>query len=643
MIHICLVHFDVNHKRDICVFYDNIICALDENGQSVCKQVKNNYAKRPGWNRYVAGYYEQALEATKEWDLAGRPRHGPIFENKKLTNARYKYAIRFISKNEQSMRSDSLASKLLSNNVVGFWKEVRSLSSVKASLPCTVDGITGSENIVECWRRHYSSLFNCVHYDGFNVDRIVKNDCIAVTAHEVFQAIQMLPANKTCGANGIYAEHLVHASIRLSPLLAICFSSCLTHGVLPDSLLSIILVPVIKDKAGRMGSLDNYRPIALASIVSKVLERILLGRIQDLINSPDNQFGFKSKHGTDLCIFALKEMIGNHKNKNSTVLMCFIDASKAFNRVNHGKLFLKMSQRGVRQYILRILAYWYAHQVMQVKWGNSVSGPFRVGNGVRQGGILSPVLFCLYMSDLSQELNACRTGCMIGSTLVNHLMYADDLVVLSPSSEGLQELLNVCSKYGVEFDVKYNPCKSVIMICRTKEDKSVEFPRFTLCGNDLTVCHKYKYLGHFITEDLSDDEDIYRQCRMMYAQANTLVRRFGACTAEVKKTLFKAYCTALYTAHLWSNYKRVSIRKLNVAYNDCLRILLKKPRWESASQMLVSAGVKTFYAALRCLMHRFICRLNVCENIIIRSLTSVKLSATRYQSELWRHWYSCLL
>lgn len=111
------------------------------------------------------------------------------------------------------------------------------------------------------------------------------------------------------------------------------------------------VIKVIKDKAGRMGSLDNYRPIALASIVSKVLERILLGRIQDLINSPDNQFGFKSKHGTDLCIFALKEMIGNYKNKNSTVLMCFIDASKAFDRVNHGKRFLKMSQRGVPQYI----------------------------------------------------------------------------------------------------------------------------------------------------------------------------------------------------------------------------------------------------------------------------------------------------
>ncbi len=77
-------------------------------------------------------------------------------------------------------------------------------------------------------------------------------------------------------------------------------------------------------------------------------------------------------------------------------------------------------------YLIRILAYWYTNQTMQVKWGDSVSGPFRVGNGVRQGGILSPVLFNLYVDDLSKRLNACKSGCMIGDKLVNHLMYTDD-------------------------------------------------------------------------------------------------------------------------------------------------------------------------------------------------------------------------
>ena len=271
---------------------------------------------------------------------------------------------------------------------------MRVLNNNKAPPPCTVDGISGPENIAERWKQHYYNLFNCIHSDVFNVDAIEYST--PIMANEVHEAILRLPTNKSCGADNIHAEHLIYASKRLCPLLAICFSSCLIHGVLPDSLLSVTLVPVIKDKAGRMGSLDNYRPIALASILSKVLERILLSRLQDYISTTHNQFGFKPKHSTDLCIFALKEVIRKYKSHNSSVLLCFIDASKAFDRVNHWKLFSKMCERGVPCYILRILVYWYAHQVMQVRWGGSISDPFSVSNGVRQGGILSPVLFSLY-------------------------------------------------------------------------------------------------------------------------------------------------------------------------------------------------------------------------------------------------------
>ena len=86
----------------------------------------------------------------------------------------------------------------------------------------------------------------------------------------------------------------------------------MTHGVLPDSMLTVTLVPVIKDKAGKVGGLDNYRPIALASVLSKVLEIIVLDRLCSYLCTSYNQFGFKAKHGTELCIYALKEMVETH-------------------------------------------------------------------------------------------------------------------------------------------------------------------------------------------------------------------------------------------------------------------------------------------------------------------------------------------
>lgn len=114
-----------------------------------------------------------------------------------------------------------------------------------------------------------------------------------------------------------------------------------------------------------------------------------MARIDKIIPSTDNQFGFKPKHGTDMCIYALKELLSDYKSKNSSFFICFLDASKAFDRVNHRKLFHKLCQAGVPRYIVRCLSYWYANQTMQVKWANCVSAPFQVCNGVRQGSILS--------------------------------------------------------------------------------------------------------------------------------------------------------------------------------------------------------------------------------------------------------------
>uniref|UniRef100_A0A671UZC4 Reverse transcriptase domain-containing protein n=1 Tax=Sparus aurata TaxID=8175 RepID=A0A671UZC4_SPAAU len=368
------------------------------------------------------------------------------FEHKKRANANFKYALRFIKRNEKTMRADSLAHKLQNNSHNDFWKEVRMLNNCKTSLPSNIDGVSGADEISQLWQKHYSDLFNCVKSNSYSVGSLDNTENAIVSIQEVYEEVMKLGNNKACGMDNITAEHLKLASKKLYPLLAICFTGLLVHGILPDSILSVVLVPVIKDKAGKLNSSENYRPIALASILSKVLEKILLNRLEQYILTTDNQFGFKRKHGTDMCIFALKEILDKYNRQNSTIFMCFIDASKAFDRVNHEKLFNKLDQRGVPRFIVRILVFWYAHQTMRVKWGNSVSTPFYVNNGVRQGGILSPFLFNIYMDDLSLQLNECGTGCLVGNSLINHLMYADDLVILCPYSAGLQQLLRICSQ-----------------------------------------------------------------------------------------------------------------------------------------------------------------------------------------------------
>ena len=145
---------------------------------------------------------------------------------------------------------------------------------------------------------------------------------IIVTSDEVAMAIRKLSTGKSSGLDGIYAEHLLHCSQRFVTMLAMCFTGLFVHGFLPDTMLEIVLVPVIKDKTGRIDQVDNYRPIALASVISKVVEIILLSRISGLLETCHNQFGFKQSLGTDTCIYVLKEIVDKYRSLNGGLFMC---------------------------------------------------------------------------------------------------------------------------------------------------------------------------------------------------------------------------------------------------------------------------------------------------------------------------------
>ena len=143
--------------------------------------------------------------------------------------------------------------------------------------------------------------------------------------------------------------------------------------------------------------------------------------------------------------------------------VAFLDASKAFDRVNRQKLITKLTQLDVPKYLLRVICNEYNNQSVCVRWGSTYTQFFPVGNGVKQGEKLSPLLFNVYMDDLSVQLHTKPTGCSFGTTVVNHLIYADDLLSFAPSGEGLQTLLDCCYIYSCEYDVQFNVSKSLIM------------------------------------------------------------------------------------------------------------------------------------------------------------------------------------
>ena len=152
---------------------------------------------------------------------------------------------------------------------------------------------------------------------------------------------------------------------------------------------------VVMNKAKKASSSYNYRPIALAPTLSKALEWCILLSYPDHFLTSGLQFGFKQKMSTTLCTGAVKNIASRYMHENSAVYACFLDASKAFDLVNHKILFEKIIHRNLPAYFIRFFLSWHKEQRMCVRWGNTLSDSFPVSNGVRQGGVLSPILFTI--------------------------------------------------------------------------------------------------------------------------------------------------------------------------------------------------------------------------------------------------------
>ena len=140
-------------------------------------------------------------------------------------------------------------------------------------------------------------------------------------------------------------------------------------------------------------------------------------------------------------------------NQDTPVYMCFLDAKKAFDSVNHWTLAKKLLDRNVPLHIVKLLIFWYREQEFMVRWGNSLSMTFRCSNWIRQGGQLSPLLYNVYTDDLNHHLHATGVGCYVGGVWVNSLSYADDMVLLAPTVTALQTLLEVCRAYAGPHDI----------------------------------------------------------------------------------------------------------------------------------------------------------------------------------------------
>ena len=592
----CLVA-DCSVHRDILDSYAQkiISCVLDCAHLCFPTYRKSSTHRLVGWKNTAYIYKHSANFWHKLWDECGCPSSGVLFQLKKKTKSRYKYEVRRLKRRQKSLLQMKFVSSFTKKNKSEFWSDVHQLNRSYSNSTSTVDGASNSKSIADIFASKFDSLLNThsssLHDSIHSFIQASMNSDDLIDVHfsdvEVLQAISKLKSHKSdCG--GVCSEHLKLAAPAISNSLATFFTSVVKHGYMPHCLRDCILVPISKGNKDPSCS-QNYRAIALGSSLSKVLEHLIINKYSSYLATSSLQFGFKSSSSTTLCTGVVKNVVSHYIHRGSSVLGCFLDASKAFDLVNHGILFQKLLDRGLPLPVIRFLSSWYRAQKMRVRWNNSLSIPFGVSNGVRQGSVLSPILFSVYLDDLLEKLRASGVGCYLGGCFAGALSYADDIVLLAPCASSLRCMLGICQSFASSHGLIFNASKTQT-ICFRLSQMSRFTPSIFFDNTKLMFVDEVSHLGHILTYNLNDKQDIIRVVKDMNRKANSILCKFSALDCAIKCYLIKSYCLSLYGSALWS-LGSPSIKIIEISLNKILRKVWNLPRMSHTRIVHCIAGI----------------------------------------------------
>ena len=200
------------------------------------------------------------------WNIARRPRSGPLAELKGRARTAFRQDIKFLRENEDQLRSLSMLTKLRMGECNDFWKEIKALNSNNESLPLTVGGTSGESNIANLWKDHFSVIANSVGSTETR-DQVMNalgtvpghNDVINVL-HQLRHIVRGLKSKKAVGNDGIPSEVYKFSSERMLTIMSIFLSGCMLSGKLPSTLMHVVIIPLLKCKSKDPADVNNYRP-----------------------------------------------------------------------------------------------------------------------------------------------------------------------------------------------------------------------------------------------------------------------------------------------------------------------------------------------------------------------------------------------
>lgn len=407
-----------------------------------------------------------------------------------------------------------------------------------------------------------------------------------VSEEEVLHQLMNIEASKAAGSDGIPACLLKALSTDLCPSLTTLLNTILSTGDIPQDFKLAHITPV--HKKGDPAAAGNYRPISLLPIISKVMERLVLRQLNAFIENypeneilPQNQFAYRPGHSTEDALTVAVDHWSRALDQGQHVGACFVDMSKAFDRVGHVKLLLELQSCGIGGTVLHWFMNYLDGRKQAVKIGQKLADTISCTRGVPQGSVLGPILYSIYVRDVPKVLPEVTT-----------IQYADDICffVIGKDTIRMSSILStsLCSlnEFLESRSLLLNATKTQVMLMTARTESA----KLQVCLNDQPIeqASVVKYLGLHIDSSLTFGNHVEMLVKKTAGLIFALRRHRRKLDIRSRRmyylTLIQSHFE--YASNAFSCLLSAShMNMLEVAANNAIRAIFGSPHWAHVSPL----------------------------------------------------------
>ena len=508
------------------------------------------YTATPPWFdseiKHLLKRKETARRRAKRTNL---PAHAAIYSNlrrecKRLIDVKHKSYVKELC--EQ-----------VHDNPKRFWSYFRARSKTN-SVPDTVNlngkQYTTPEEKAEAFNQFFYSTFTPDDGTTPPLEALGRTTCnetsldnICLSCDEVAKALANLDPQKARGPDNIPTLVLKKCAVELAQSLCILYNKSLILGRLPDEWKKSNVVPVHKKQ--RKDMVENYRPISLLCIVSKVLERCIFNRTMEHLSNflSACQHGFMPGRSTVTQLLGFVHKIGSALDNGQQSDVIYLDFAKAFDSVCHSRLIYKLHHYGIRGQILKWYENYLSNRVQYTVLQGVTSAPLPVTSGVPQGSILGPLLFLVYINDLPEVIDSAS----------NIKLFADDskchrTIVQNSDCLALQEDIDTLFHWSKDWRLRFNVKKCEVLSVTRKQRPIVN--NYLLDGHPIKRANQQSDLGVIISHDLKWHEHIHHVLSKGYRMLGFLRRNAKNFDVRAKRTLYNTLVRSHvgYASQVWA-------------------------------------------------------------------------------------------